>query len=486
MSVAAQARPFASARPRIRPRPRTTETGLLALVAVALVIGAATLGATQRLLAARVAGETPPSLDFSPPDPGALAVYLGAVGLVHAAFILAGRRIDQVLLPAVALLGGIGLLLMQRLPQDLVEQSFFGLVLGLGQLQLMWLLIAMAVIAVLALGVRSDAWLRTYKYTWAAAGIGLLLLTFVFGSDVNGARLTLSIGPVSGQPSELLKVILVVFLAAYLSENRSLLVEESTRLGPIRLPPIPYLAPIGAMWAIALGIVIVQRDLGAALLFFAVFLALLYVATGRFSYVAGGLVLFLAGSVVLYNLFGHVHQRVDNWLDPWADPSGAGFQVVQALYALGRGGLLGVGLGAGLPTIGGRLPVPAVHTDYPLVALGEELGLIGLLAILGLYLVVVERGLRIAAAAHDDFRSLLAAGLALVVGIQAFIIAAGNLKLIPLTGITLPLISYGGSSLLANAIIIGLLLALSDRGAGAPPPPRVRRGLVARLRGARR
>jgi cell division protein FtsW (lipid II flippase) len=485
VSIAAQARPFASAGTRIRPRIRTTETALLALVAVTLLVGAASLGATQRLIEAGKAGESLASLDFGAPDPVALVVYLGTIGLVHVAFILAGRRIDQVLLPAVALLGGIGLLLMQRLPQDLVEQEFAGLVLGLGQLQAMWLLIAIAVIGALALGVRSDAWLRNYKYTWAAAGIGLLLLTFVFGSEVNGARLTLSIGPISGQPSELLKVILVVFLAGYLSENRSLLAEESTRLGPLRLPPIPYLAPMGVMWAIALGIVVVQRDLGAALLFFAVFLAMLYVATGRLSYVVGGLILFIAGAFVLYHLFGHVQQRVDNWLDPWADPSGAGFQVVQALYALGRGGLLGMGLGAGLPTIGGRLPVPAVHTDYPLAALGEELGLIGLLAILGLYLVVVERGLRIAAAAHDDFRSILAAGLALVMGIQAFIIAAGNLKLIPLTGITLPLISYGGSSLLANAIVVGLLLALSDRGAGAPAPPRRRRGPIARLRRAR-
>jgi cell division protein FtsW (lipid II flippase) len=482
VSIAAQARPFASTRSRIRPRLRTTETALLAFVGVALVVGAASLGGTQRLIEARKAGETLASLDLSPPDPVALGAYLGAIALVHVAFTLAGRRIDQVLLPAVAMLGGIGLLLMQRLPQDLVQQSFFGIVLGLGQLQLMWLLVSMTVVGTLALAVRSDAWLRTYKYSWAAVGIGLLLLTFVFGSETNGARLTLSIGPVSGQPSELLKVILVVFLAGYLSENRSLLAEESTRLGPLRLPPLPYLAPMGAMWAIALGIVVVQRDLGAALLFFAVFLALLYVATGRPAYVVGGLILFVAGAFVLYNLFGHVQQRVDNWLDPWADPSGAGFQVVQALYALGRGGLLGVGLGAGLPTIGGHLPVPAVHTDYPLAALGEELGLIGLLAILGLYLVVVERGLRIAASAHDDFRSLLAAGLALVMGIQAFIIAAGNLKLIPLTGITLPLISYGGSSLLANAIVVGLLLALSDRGAGAPAPPRTGGGTFRRLR----
>ncbi len=472
MSVVAQARPRSSRWWRIRPRTRRTELQLLVLVSVTLVVGAASLGATLRYQAALAADHSVGTLDLLPPDPRALAIYIGALFAAHAAFVLAGRRTDQVLLPAVGMLGGLGLLLMQRLPQSLVTQSFGDAVLGLGQLQLAWLLIALAVIAVLAVAVRSDAWLRTYKYTWAAAGIALLLLTFVFGSDVNGARLTLSIGPLSGQPSELLKVILVVFLAGYLSENRSLLADESTRIGPLRLPPIPYLAPMVAMWAVALGIVVVQRDLGAALLFFAVFLALLYVATGRPSYVVGGVILFVVGSWVLYNLFGHVQLRVDNWLDPFRDPLGSGFQTVQALYAFARGGILGVGLGAGLPTIGGRLPVPAVHTDYPLAALGEELGLIGLLAILGLYLVVVERGLRIAAAAHDDFRAILAAGLALVIAVQAFIIAAGNLKLIPLTGITLPLISYGGSSLLANALVIGLLLALSDPGVEPPPPPR--------------
>jgi cell division protein FtsW (lipid II flippase) len=470
VSAAAQARPLA--RFRIHPRLRATELALLALVTVTLVVGGASLGATQQLREATRTGVALKALDFSPPDAQGLLVYLGALLAVHLAFVLAGRRTDQVLFPVAAMLGGIGLLLMQRLPQDLVTQSFGSAELGLGQLQLAWLLVALAVIASLALFVRSDAWLRTYKYTWAAAGIGLLLLVFVLGSEVNGARLSLSIGPISGQPSELLKVILVVFLAGYLSENRALLADESTRFGPISLPPLPYLAPMVAMWAIALGIVVVQRDLGAALLFFAVFLGLLYIATGRPSYVIGGLVLFVAGAFVLYNLFGHVHARVDNWLDPWADPQGAGFQVVQALYAFGRGGILGVGLGAGLPLIGGRLPVPAVHSDYPLAALGEELGLVGLLAILGLYLVLVTRGLRIAAAGHDEFRSLLAAGLALVIGVQAFIIAAGNLKLIPLTGITLPFISYGGSSLLANALVVGLLIALSDRGSEPPPAPR--------------
>ncbi len=480
MTATATAQPIA--RFRLHPRPRTTELLLLAVAAAALVAGAASLGATQQLRAATEAGKVPRGLDLIPPDPQGLLVYLLAVLGVHLSFVLAGRRTDQVLLPTVAMLGGIGLLLMQRLPQDLVIQSFGRAELGLGQLQLAWLLVAMGVIAVLGLLVRSDTWLRTYKYTWAAAGIALLLLVFVFGSEVNGARLSLTIGPLSGQPSELLKVILVVFLAAYLSENRALLAEENTRIGPLRLPPLPYLAPMVAMWAIALGIVVVQRDLGAALLFFAIFLALLYIATGRPSYVVLGLLLFAAGAIVLYSLFGHVQARVDNWIDPWRDPQGAGFQVVQALYAFGRGGLLGVGLGAGLPTIGGRLPIPAVHSDYPLAALGEELGLVGLLALLGLYLVLVSRGLRIAAASHDDFRSLLAAGLALVIGIQAFIIAAGNLKLTPLTGITLPFISYGGSSLLANAVVVGLLIALSDRGIEPPPAPRDRRRRLRFLR----
>ncbi len=457
----------------IRPRFRRRELGLLVVVALALIAGSVSLGATRTILADR-------TLALAPAHPFRLLVYLVALGAAHLAQVLAGRRTDQVLLPAVGLLGGIGLLLMERLPQDL-GGSAFGDALGLAGVQLVWLLISLAVITTLAIVVRSDTWLRRYKYTWAAAGIGLLLLTFVFGEESNGALLTLRIGPVSGQPTELLKVILVVFLAGYLSEFRPLLVEQSTRLGPLRLPPVPYLLPMIVMWAIAFGIVVIQRDLGAALLFFAVFLALVYVATARTSYVVLGLILLVIGAIAAYNLFDHVRVRVDIWRDPFADPSGAGYQVVQALIAFARGGLLGTGLGAGLPTVGGRLPIPAVHTDFPLAALGEELGLVGVMAILGIYLVIIERGLRIAASAADDFRALLATGLALVVGVQAFIIAAGNLKLIPLTGITLPFISYGGSSLLANAVVVGLLLALSDRGVEPPRPPRARRGRFDRL-----
>ena len=453
---------------RIRPRFRGRELGLLLIVAGTIAAGSISLAATRRLAAiapSPVGGSVDPGGIFA--DQLALVAYLGALFAAHLAFVIAGRRTDQVLLPTVGLLGGISLLLMERLPQGLVGG------LGLGRNQLLWLLASLALTAGIGALVRSDAWLRLYKYTWAALGVGLLLMTFLFGHDVNGQRLALSIGPLTGQPSELLKVILVVFLAGYLSENRPLLMDESTRIGPIRLPPLPYLAPMIAMWAVALSIVLVQGDLGAALLFFAVFLILLYVATARASYVALGMVAFLAGGLVLYQVVPHVRTRVDIWLDPFATAQTTGYQVVQALHAFARGGILGTGLGAGLPAVGGLPPggIPALHTDFPLAALGEELGLVGIMGILGLYLVVIERGLRIAASAADDFRAVLAAGLSLVIGVQAFIIAAGNLKLIPLTGITLPFISYGGSSLIANGVVLGLLIAISDRGAELPPAP---------------
>lgn len=443
------------ARPNARPR----EFGLLAIVALGLIAGSASLAATRALLA--VDGPAPDA-DFLADGP-ALLWYIGGLFGAHLLLVLSGRRTDQVLLPTVGMLGGISLLLMERLPQTLAGG------LGLGRTQLVWLLVSIGLVAVIGAVVRSDAWLRLYKYSWAALGVGILLVTFMFGHDVNGQRLTLSIGPVSGQPSEIIKILLVIFLAGYLSENRPLLIEESTHLGPIRLPPLPYLAPMIAMWAIALSVVIFQKDLGAALLFFIVFLLLLYVATARASFVVLGLIALLIGGTLLYQLLPHVRVRVDIWLDPFATASGNGYQVVQALHAFARGGLLGTGLGAGLPMVGGILPIPALHTDFPFAALGEELGLVGILGILGLYLVVIERGLRIAASAADDFRAILAAGLSLIIGVQAFIIAAGNLKLIPLTGITLPFISYGGSSLLASGVVIGLLLALSDQGAEVPP-----------------
>ena len=454
---------------RVRPRLRRREAVLLLLVYAVLAVGGLSLGMT-RTGEAIVAGWP------------LLVTYGLALAIVHLAQTLAGRRTDQVLLPAVGMLGGLGLLVMIRLPQDLVTQDLGSLELGLAELQTLWLCIGLAIAGFLAVAVRSDAWLRMYKYTWALAGLMLLVLTFVFGVDQGGARLTLVIGPFSGQPSELLKVILVVFLAGYLAEYRPILATERTSLGPIRLPPLPYLAPMLAMVALGMGVVIVQRDLGAALLFYVVFLAMLYIATGRASWAGLGVALGALAAVALYLAFPHVRERVAVWLDPFADPLGSGFQIVQALHAFARGGLFGVGLGAGLPEIAGRLPVPAVHTDFPLAAIGEEMGLAAVLGVLGLYLVVLERGLRVAAAAADPFRALLAAGLALVIGVQALVIAAGDLRIIPLTGITLPFVSYGGSSILANSLVIGLLLALSDRGIEPPPPPRTRGPIMRAIR----
>ena len=443
-----------------RPVPRWRELGLLAVVAVALLLGGLSLGTTRT-----------GSLALA--HPGGLATYLGALAAVHVALVLAGRRVDEVLLPTVGLLGGLGLLLAERLPQDLVVQRVGSATLGLASLQLIWLVLALAIAGGVAIAVRSDRWLRLYKYSWAALGVGLLLLTFVFGRDVNGSILTLDLGPVSWQPSELLKVILVIFFAGYLAENRVLLADARVHVaGRLTLPPAPYLLPAVLMLALALGIVVVQRDLGAALLFFSVFLCLFYLASGSKVDVLLGIALFLLGFAVLALVFATVRERVATWLDPWADPLGTGYQTIQALHAFARGGLLGTGLGAGLPAVAGQLPIPAVHTDFPLAALGEELGMTGVVAILGCYLVIVSRGLRIAAGAADDVRALLAAGLALVIGVQAVIIAAGNLKLIPLTGITLPFISYGGSSLLVNGLVVGLLLAFSDRGPVPPAAPR--------------
>ena len=435
----------------IRPRGRSRELGLLLMLAGTLAVGQLSLASTR---AGRLdAGDVAP-----------LGAYLLGLFVCHFVFVSCGRRMDQVLLPVVGLLGGISLLFMERLPQGLVSQSLAGTRLGLEQLQLLWLLLGTAVLGLTAVLVRRDGWLRYYRYTWAIAGIALLLLVFVFGEEVNGARLSLRIGPLQGQPSELLKVILVIFLAAYLADNRPLLARSSMHLGRLPLPPLTYLLPMLAMWGLALGVVIVQKDLGAALLFYSVFLAMLYAATRRPSFVLLGVVLFVVGAVVLYATVPHVRIRVDIWLDPFADALGAGYQVIRGLYALGSGGLLGTGLAAGLPQVGSVPAIPLLHTDFVFAGLAEELGLVGGVALCGVYLIIAERGLRIAARAADDFHALLATGLTLVIVIQAALIMAGNLRLVPLTGITLPFVSYGGSSLLTNALVVGLLLALSDRG----------------------
>lgn len=399
-------------------------------------------------------------------DAGPLQLAIGFVGLfvvAHLALVLFGHQGDQLILPAAGAMGGLGLIMLNRLPQDLAGTSAFGVQLGMAETQLLWFAVGMVLMVGIAVGLRDDGVLRHYKYSWAAIGILLLAATLLLGYEVNGARLWIDLGPVSVQPGEPLKIVLVIFIAAYLAETRTLLTSATVRIGPVHLPPLPYFLPMLVLFGAVMLIVVRLNDLGTALLFFGTFLTMLFVATGRRSYVLIGLLLFVAGAFVAYRLFGHVQARVDVWLDPFADPLGAGFQPVRALYALGRGGLFGEGLGQGLVTLGGGLTIPYVHTDFIFTAIAEELGLLGAFALLGFAVVFVFRGLHVAALARDDFGALLAVGLTASLGLQTLIIIGGNTKLIPLTGITLPFVSYGGSSIVASFAMVGLLLAISHR-----------------------
>lgn len=414
-------------------RPRWLE--LLLLVFPVLLL------ATGLTVTALAHGEAPGDLDRA-----MVAVLAASLFVVHIWLSLRHPRADQVLLPTAAMLAALSMVMVARLEPSLATR------------QAIWVGLGTVALLVTLVGLPSIEWLRQYRYTWAALGLLLVLSTFVFGIDPNGsgARLWLGAGGVYFQPSEILKVLLVVFFAAYLDDYRELLTLSSVRVGPIALPPLPYLAPLLVMLALALGLVVLQRDLGAALLLFGLFLAMVFVATGRLTYVLGSLAFFVLGADLLYRLFSVVKIRVETWLDPWATASTTGYQLVQGLTALAAGGILGSGLGQGYPGY-----VPAVHTDFMIAAVGEELGLAGTLAVVGLYVVFAHRGLRVAMLAADPFASLLAAGLTSVVSIQALVILGGTLKLIPLTGVTLPLLSYGGSSVLANFVVLGLLLSVS-------------------------
>jgi cell division protein FtsW (lipid II flippase) len=396
-------------------------------------------------------------------EPGPLTLALGYVALMlaaHAVLVLSGHRGDQLLLPLVATIGGVGMVVLNRLAPDVEATQAFGLQLDVAATQLGWFVVGIVAMLVVAIGLRDDGMLRHYKYTWAAAGIGLLIVTSLFGYEVNGARLWLNLGPVAVQPGEFIKIILVVFIAGYLADNRALLSGASARIGPIRVPPLPYLLPMLVLFGFVMLIAVRQNDLGQALLLFGIFLTMLFVATGRRSYVLIGLLLFVAGSFAAYKLFPHVAARVDIWIDPFADPANKGFQPVRGLFALARGGLFGEGLGEGLPQ-----SIPYVHTDFIFAAVAEELGLVGAFALLALFLTFVFRGLRVAMLARDEFSALLAVGVTASLGLQTLIIVAGNLKLVPLTGITLPFVSYGGSSVLASFVMLGLLLSVSHRAA---------------------
>jgi cell division protein FtsW (lipid II flippase) len=394
-------------------------------------------------------------------DIAIVTAFIGLFVLLSLGLALRGWGEDQVVLPIAALLAGIGMVMTRRLEPDLVAR--YGAVYqGVAFKQVIWVLLGAVALALVSFAPWRMRWLRHYRYTWLLLGLLLVGLTALFGVERNGARLWLNLGFFQAQPVEPLKILLVIYLATYLDDHRDLIGRAAYRLGGLRLPPLPYLAPIALMWGLTVGLIVVQKDLGAALLFFAIFLAMLYLVSGRPSYVVAGLVAFAAGAAALYPIFSHVQVRVDAWRDPWADPFGSGYQIVQALYALANGGAGGAGLGMGDPT-----SVPESHTDFVFVAIAEELGLIGAVGLLLCYGLLAVRGYAIARAARDGFQQLLAAGLTTAIVAQVFVITAGATNLIPLTGITLPFVSYGGSSTLVNFMMVGILLRISA--AGKPP-----------------
>ncbi len=381
-------------------------------------------------------------------------VFIAVVFLTHAWFTILRLRSDEVLLPLVVMLSCLGLLLSQRLGPVVPEAGVWA---SLSQRQLVYLLVAFVMLWVTVGVVRRFEVLRRLRYTWAVGALLLTVFTMVFGTDLgSGARLWIDLGPITVQPGELVKVLLVLFLAGYLDDHREL-ITSSYRLGPLRLPPLPYLIPLIVMWGLSVLAVVLQNDLGNALLLFGIFLVMLYVVSGRPLYVIGGLVAFAGAVAVALRLLPRVEQRVQIWLDPWADPTGIGMQPVQADLAFAHGHILGAGWGFGYPQA-----IPVVATDYAFAALGEELGSLGSVAIIALYLLLVMRGLIVAARIRNSYVRLLSIGLVSVIGLQTLIILAGNVRLLPLTGITLPFISAGGSSLVTNFLIIGLLLRASE------------------------
>ncbi len=395
------------------------------------------------------------TLEWSWRDVSTSGAFIGALLIVHLYLTARRFRGDQVLFPAVAMLTAVGLVMIQRLESGFADSE--PELAGISARQVLWVFVGLAALLFTVAYFDHTRGLRRYKYTLALLGVALMAALFIpgLGQEVNGARLWYNLRIASFQPSELVKVILVFFFAAYLDERRDLLASEY-RLGPLKLPPLPYLAPMVLMWGLSMLVIIVLKDLGSALLFFGIFISMLYAVTGRALYVGvlGGL--FMLGSYLAYQTFTHVQVRVHTWLDPFADPYGQGFQITQSLYALASGGVYGRGIGMGQPA-----QMPAVHTDMIFSAIGEEMGLMGTLGVLGLYLVLIFRGFYIAMHARRGFYQLMAVGLTTIFGLQAFIIIAGNLKLVPLTGVTLPFVAYGGSSIVTNFLIAGLLLGIS-------------------------
>jgi cell division protein FtsW (lipid II flippase) len=393
-----------------------------------------------------------------------LIQVLALLLMAHLAVRFLARGADGVLLPIALLLNGIGYVFIAR-----TRPSLAGL-------QATWTLIGIIAFAITLFVLRKGANdLGRYKWTFAFGGLGLLLLPFVphVGRLINGSRIWVKIGPINFQPGEFAKIALAIFFAAYFVERRELLTVGTWKVGPFHLPEPRHLAPVVLAWLVSLVVMVGERDLGSSLLFFALFVVLLWVVTGRASYLLICAVLFAAGSIGAYHQFSHVHERVAIWTNPWADPAHTGYQIIQGTYALAAGGTTGTGLGLGDPT-----RIPAVHNDFIFAAIGEELGLVGTTAILVAFLLLIGGGLRIATRAERPFEKALAAGLTTIVGVQAFVIIGGVIRVVPLTGVTLPFVSYGGSSLLANYVLLAILLRISDTSAqrlGEVPPRRRRR-----------
>ncbi|WP_126628061.1 FtsW/RodA/SpoVE family cell cycle protein [Dictyobacter alpinus] len=402
--------------------------------------------------------------------------FIAAVLVVHIILNIFFRKADQVLLPLVCLLSGLGVVMLTRLGPD-IPTFHGGPISNLGSKQLLWVLAGLALCLIVMFVLRNINWLSRYKYTWLLFCMAVLLpgiikgiLTFKSGAPT---RDILGFGPLKLQPSEFLKIGVAIFFAGYLNDNRDILAQGHYRLGPLRLPPLRQLGPLLFMLSIALLSFLVVRDLGLALLVYSLFLCMTYVATGKKSYVIVSLGAFLLLGFIGYSLLSYVQSRFAtvafnpaDWahLTPQEDDfvlrNGGGGQVYQGLINMASGGILGSGFGLGLPA-----QVSVIDSDMAFTAYGEEFGLVGLFAIIGIYLLIVHRGFRIAAEAPDTFSKLLATGLTSIFALQTLVITAGDLKLLPLTGIPLPYLSNGGNAIMANFIIVGILLRISHNSA---------------------
>ncbi len=386
-------------------------------------------------------------------------VFLGLCFVAHLIIRFTLPDADPYLFPLVALLACFGLVMIFRIDEDLARD------------QAQWFVIGLIVFAATILLLRKDyRVLERYRYTIALVGIVLLLLPRVpgIGAQVNGAYLGIELGPISFQPAELSKICIIIFLASYLRDTRQVLVQGARRFAGITLPPLRHLMPLLVVWGAAMVLLVFIRDLGSSLMFFGAFLAIIYIATDRLSFVLIGLGMFGLGAWFFANTVSHVANRIDAWQHPFDDQLydavGGSYQIAQSLFAQADGGVAGAGFGQALiETPTGAPILPAAQTDLIYALITNELGLFGAAGVLVVYLLVTERGMRIAMLAQDSFSTLLAAGLAAVFALQVFVIVGGVTKLIPLTGVTLPFISYGGSSIVANFLLVALLLLISDR-----------------------